>query len=864
MLELRNITKEYTTGNVTVPALKGINLSFRRNEFVSILGQSGSGKTTLLNIVGGLDRYSAGDLVINGKSTKDFKDKDWDTYRNHSVGFIFQSYNLIPHQSVVANVELALTLSGVGKQERRERALDVLKRVGLEDHVYKRPNQLSGGQMQRVAIARALINDPEILLADEPTGALDTETSLQVMALLKEIAQDRLVIMVTHNPELAEEYSTRIINLRDGQVINDNDPFGGEEVDRGSMMAKGQKMFMSFSTALALSFNNLLTKKGRTFLTAFAGSIGIIGIALILSLSTGVQRYISRIEEDTLSSYPIVIEESNLDISMIMEALIGMDEEEVADPEEGQITTQPMMEGVMDTLASKQDSNNLAAFKEFLESGDPRVEEYANAIRYGYSLPLYVYNENGTDGVMQVNPSQVMESLSAGMGQRAPFPGGPAAAFGGGSNDVWQELLDNRQLLQGQYDTLAGRWPEDGNEVVLLVDEQNQVSDYMLYALGLLSQEQLADNFEALLNDEELVQPERKAYTFEDFIGMTFKLVLNSALYEKNGNVWIDQSDSDDYMQEVVENSEDIEVVGIMRPNEEAVTQPTTGAIGYTKGLKEYVMDAVNQSAIVQEQIDNPDTNVFTGLAFPEDQNEEFNFTQLSDEERARMAMLSEEELADLLNTYQENYNATYKANLQRLGSVDPENPTQISLYPKDFESKDELAALIEDYNAQETAAGREENVITYSDLVGTLLNSVTSIINIISYVLIAFVGVSLVVSSIMIGIITYISVLERTKEIGILRSVGASKRDISRVFNAETFIIGLLSGVLGIAITILLNIPISMIIQERTGISGIATLPWEGAVALVLISLALTVLAGLIPSRMASNRDPVEALRSE
>lgn len=862
MLELRSITKEYTTGNVTVQALKGINLNFRRNEFVSILGQSGSGKTTLLNIVGGLDRYTSGDLVINGKSTKDFKDKDWDTYRNHSVGFIFQSYNLIPHQSVVANVELALTLSGVGKQERRQRALDVLKRVGLEDHVHKRPNQLSGGQMQRVAIARALINDPEILLADEPTGALDSETSLQVMALLKEIAQDRLVIMVTHNPELAEEYSTRIINLRDGQVINDNDPFSGQGDGQASLLDKGMKTFMSFRTALALSFNNLLTKKGRTFLTAFAGSIGIIGIALILSLSNGVQRYINRIEEDTLSSYPISIEESNLDIGMIMEALMGLDGEEDAEPQDGQITTQPMMGEVMNTLASKQDSNNLAAFKDFLESGDSRVAEHANAIRYSYSLPIYVYNEQGVDGVTQVNPAQVMDSL--GMAQQQSIGGFQAAFAGGGSNDVWQELLDNRELVEGQYDTLAGRWPQAWNEVVLLVDENNQVSDYMLYALGLLSQERLADNFDAMLNDGELDEPQQPEYTYDDFVGMTFKLVLNSAFYEKNGNVWIDQSDSQEYMEEVVANSEDIEVVGIMRPNAEAVTQPTTGAVGYTNELKEYVMDAVNQAEIVQEQQADPDTNVFTGFAFPEDRREEFNFTQLSDEERARMALLSEEELADLLSTYQENYNTTYEANLERLGAVNPDNPTRISLYPKDFESKDELAALIEDYNAQETAAGREENVITYSDLVGTMMNSVTSIINIISYVLMAFVGVSLVVSSIMIGIITYISVLERTKEIGILRSVGASKKDISRVFNAETFIIGLLSGLLGIAITVLLNIPISMIIQQRTGISGIASLPPAGGALLVLISLVLTVLAGLIPSRMAANRDPVEALRSE
>lgn len=861
MLELKNITKEYTTGDQTVQALNEVNLKFRSNEFVSVLGQSGSGKTTLLNIIGGLDQYTSGDLIINEKSTRDFKEKDWDTYRNHSVGFIFQSYNLIPHQSVLANVELALTLAGVSKQERRQRALDVLGKVGLKDHVNKKPNQMSGGQMQRVAIARALINDPEILLADEPTGALDSETSSQIMNLLKEIASDRLVIMVTHNPELAEEYSTRIIQLLDGSVIDDTNP--AIEIERReSDVLKSKKTFMSFFTALSLSFNNLLTKKGRTLLTAFAGSIGIIGIALILSLSNGVQDYISRIEEDTLSSYPITIEESTLDLGTIVEALSGANSESEGEAPAGYVTSTPVMNDVINTIASKKNSNNLEAFKEYLESGDARIEEYSNAIQYSYNFPINIYNPEGVDGVVQVNPSQVMDAINLGTSQSAgTFQ---SAIGGGGGNNVWDELLDNQELLESQYDTVSGRWPQSHDEVVIMIDEENHVSDYTLYALGLLSLEQLSDNFEAVLNDEEIEDTEMPEYSYEDLLGMQFKLVLNTAFYEKNENLWLDQSDDEEFLKSAVENSEDIKVVGIMKPNAEAVTQPEMGTIGYTSALKEYIIEQVKDAEIVQEQKDNPEINVFTGTEFPENPDQQFDFADLSDEQRANMATLSEEELSDVLNAYQENFNATKEGNLERLGAVNVDKPTSINIYPKDFDSKDGLAGLIEEYNADETAAGREENVITYSDLIATLLSSVTSIINIISYVLIAFVAVSLVVSSIMIGIITYISVLERTKEIGILRSVGASKKDISRVFNAETFIIGLLSGVLGIGITILANIPISMIIQDRTGISNISSLPPLGGVALILISLVLTVIAGLIPSRVAANKDPVEALRTE
>lgn len=868
MLELKNITKEYRTGDQVVQALKGINLKFRSNEFVSILGQSGSGKTTLLNIIGGLDRYTEGDLLINDRSTKEYKDRDWDTYRNHSVGFIFQSYNLIPHQSVLSNVELALTLSGVSKDERRERAREVLEKVGLKDHVTKRPSQLSGGQMQRVAIARALINDPEILLADEPTGALDSETSLQIMALLQEIAADRLVIMVTHNPQLAEDYSTRIIKVLDGEIISDSNPASEIEI-RDSKILKNDKTFMSFFTALSLSFNNLLTKKGRTLLTAFAGSIGIIGIALIMSLSNGVQNYIARIEEDTLSSYPLTIEESTLDMGMIMGALMGVNTEELDEVEEGEVAGTPIMTDVLATLASRKDSNNLTAFKEFLEE-DAAVQENINAIQYSYNIPINIFNENGVDGVVQVNPSNVMNAIGMGQAMDAQTSNPLQSAMGGGGMmgasgvDSWKELLNNQELLESQYDTVSGRWPESFNEVILIVDENNRVSDYMLYSLGLLSQEELSESFQSILEGKDYELSDIPTYSNEELLGMTFKLVLNTDLYEKENNLWANRSDDQAFVDEVVANGEDMEIVGIMRPNPEAVTTGETGSIGYTSLLKEHIMQAVNGSEIVEEQINNPEINVFTGLEFPENANEEFDFAALSDEERAYMATLSEVELAELLNIYQDNFSATYESNLATLAAVDEEKPSAINLYAKDFETKDNLEAIISDYNTRETDAGRDENVITYSDLVGTIMSSVTSIINIISYVLIAFVGVSLVVSSIMIGIITYISVLERTKEIGILRSVGASKRDISRVFNAETFIIGLFSGLLGIGITALLNIPISVIIKNMTGISGIASLPIEGAAFLVLVSLVLTVIAGLIPARMAAKKDPVEALRSE
>jgi len=862
MLELKNIKKEYVTGEEKVMALKGISMRFRENEFVSILGPSGCGKTTMLNIIGGLDQYTSGDLIINGRTTKDFKDRDWDTYRNHSIGFVFQSYNLIPHQTVLSNVELALTLSGVSKDERRQRAIQVLEEVGLEDQIYKKPNQMSGGQMQRVAIARALINNPDILLADEPTGALDSTTSVQIMELLKVIAKDKLVIMVTHNPELAKEYSTRIIRLKDGETIDDSDPVKGELLGASVQDGDVKKTFMSFFTALSLSLNNLITKKGRTILTAFAGSIGIIGIALIMSLSNGVKDYISKVEEDTLSSYPITIEDSSLDMSAMIGAMSGASETD-ASVEEGMIRSSAMMNDLLETLSTKQSSNNLEAFKAYLESGESIIPDVSSAIQYGYNLNINIYNENAEQGIVQVNPNQIMDKI--GFSNMMSSEGSSSFMSGGlMSYDVWEELLDNQALLETQYDVVTGQWPTAYNEVVLMVDEKNTISDYTLYSLGLLNQDDLAQNVAALFRGEAVTTKETKSYTYDELVGMTFKLILNTDYFVKENGIWVDNSTDEEGLKEIVANGKDIKVVGIIRPNEEAVTTSTTGAIGYTSALKEYIINAINESEIAKEQIGNPEINVFTGMKFPETTAAEFDYNALTEEEKAYMATLSEEEMAEMLAAYQSNSGASYESNKAILGIVNLDNPSSINIYPKNFEAKETIEDDITAYNDKQTANGYEENVITYSDLVGVMMRSITSIIDIISYVLMAFVSVSLIVSSIMIGIITYISVLERTKEIGILRSIGASKKDISRVFNAETFIIGLFSGTLGIIITLLLNIPINMIVKSAVGVSGISSLPGSGGLGLILISLGLTVVAGLIPSKMASKRDPVEALRSE
>ncbi len=866
MLKLTNITKNYLSGDNEVQALKGISVEFRQNEFVSILGHSGCGKTTMLNIIGGLDRYTSGDLSIKNKSTKEFKDRDWDTYRNHSVGFVFQNYNLITHQSVLANVELALTLSGVSKSERRERAKKVLKKVGLEDQMNKKPNQLSGGQMQRVAIARALINDPEILLADEPTGALDSSTSVQIMELLKEIADDKLVIMVTHNPELAEKYSTRIIRLLDGKIVDDSNPYDGKEKEEYDDKNKGKKTHMSFFTALTLSLNNLMTKKGRTLLTAFAGSIGIIGIALILSLSNGVQEYIDKVQEDTLSTYPLTVQEKTIDMTSMMTELMNV-EDESKEIEDGKIYSKNIMSSMLSILSSEVQTNNLKAFKEYIESDSSRMKEYANAIQYSYNLNLNLYRKMEDNTYLQVNPNQIFNAI--GMGSMIEAQSSSPlmdTSMMVSQYNVWSEMLDNKELLQSQYDVIAGRWPQAFNEVVLIVGKNNEISEYTLYSLGMKDQAELAKKMMALQKGENIENEEdTTTYTYDDFLNLSFKLLLNTDYYQKNNGVWVNKSTDNTYMQELLNNSEDIKIVGIIRPNEDVVATSISGSIGYTSDLKEYVINKINETEIATEQRANPEINVLTGLPFTSGTiNEQFDYNNLSAEQKAYMQTLSSEELAELMATYTNNSNATYETNLQNLGIVDLESPSAINIYPKDFESKDEISNIIEEYNKKQRDNGTEENVINYTDIVGIMMDSVSTIINVISYILIAFVAISLIVSSIMIGIITYISVLERTKEIGILRSIGASKKDITRVFNAETFIVGIAAGLLGIGVTVLLIIPTNIIINSVAQISNAAKLPVNGAIILVIISVVLTMIAGLIPSRLAAKKDPVEALRTE
>lgn len=858
MLELKQIIKDYDSGNEVVHALRGITLSFRENEFVSILGQSGCGKTTLLNIVGGLDHYTSGDLVINGKSTKDFTDRDWDEYRNHSIGFVFQSYNLIPHQNVLSNVELALTLSGVSKEERRQRARAVLEKVGLGDQLYKKPSQMSGGQMQRVAIARALVNDPDILLADEPTGALDSATSVQIMELLKEIAKDKLVIMVTHNPQLADAYSTRIIRLLDGAIVDDSDPFDAAALEEKKEGVRKGRPSMSFVTALSLSLNNLMTKKARTFLTAFAGSIGIIGIALILSLSNGVQTYIDSVERDTLSSYPITIEDSSMDMSVMMETMMGLNDEADTHADDN-IYSKAMIKDILETMSDKMENNNLQAFKDYLESEDSTIDDHAKAIEYSYDLQMNVYNTNSDAGLVQVSPNQLLDDLGfSTMTQLSEsFMGSNASS----QNEVWNKLPESETLREEEYDLIEGHWPSAYNEVVLAVDENREITDYALYALGLMDPQEVVDSFESLQEGGEVSLSDPTSYTPQELLGMEFQLVLSSDLYRNVNGIWIDMSEDEDFVQEAADNGETMRVVGIITPSEGS-SKREVGGIYYTSALEEHVIEQAEASEIVKEQREHPDINVFTQTAFGED--EEFDITTLTPQQQMQFASMSQQELAQYMADYSENRNATYEGNLERLGVVDLDTPSSISIYANTFEDKEMISQLIEDYNLTQQENGDDTNVITYNDIVGTMMESVTSIIDMISYVLMAFVSVSLIVSSIMIGIITYISVLERTKEIGILRAIGASKKDISHVFNAEAFIIGLISGLLGIIVTLILDLPISMIVEHLTGVANIAMLPVAGGVILVLISLALTTIAGLIPSRIASKKDPVEALRSE
>ena len=860
MLRCENIIKDYPTSEEVVHALKGVSLTFRNSEFVSILGQSGCGKTTFLNIIGGLDHYTSGDLIINGKSTRNYKDKDWDTYRNHKIGFVFQSYNLIPHQSVLSNVELALTLSGVGKEERKKRAIEALTKVGLKDQIYKKPTQLSGGQMQRVAIARAIVNNPDIILADEPTGALDSSTSIQIMEILKEISKDKLVIMVTHNPELAQKYSSRIIRLSDGEVISDSNPYNEFEELNNSQIDK--KTNMSFKTALSLSLNNLMTKKARTILVSFAGSIGIIGIALILSLSNGVQSYIDSVESDTMTAYPIQIQSTTMDMTSMMEAMAGKEESSNEKREDNQIYTRSFVNDVLESIASSK-QNNLEELKKYIESEQGKeLRENTRAIEYSYGLNLNVYNEDTDSGLIQVSPNGLIDKLGMSdmVDLRSQFMAGTSDA-----NEVWLQLPDSNTLKESEFELLEGSWPQNYNEVVIGVDSDNNITDYALYSLGLLNQDEVVDSYNKILqgdSNEIETTKNKKSYSYEELMNSKFKLVFNCDLFEKVNGIWIDQSDNEDYIKNVVKNAQEVKVVGIIRQKDNTMSSGMLGGIYYSSKMSDYVIEQCENSQIVKEQKENKDINIFTGNSFKS--NEKLDFSSLTPQQQMQFASMSQEEMMAYMQTYNDNMNASYESNLKKMGVVNLDSPSQISLYAKDFDSKEALADCIEDYNDLQEENGNSNNVISYSDMVGMMISSVSSVVNMISYVLIGFVSISLVVSSIMIGIITYISVLERTKEIGILRSIGASKKDVSRVFNAETFIIGLTSGCMGIIITILLNIPISTIVASKTGVEHIAKLPWQGAIILILISLVLTLIAGLIPSKYASKKDPVEALRTE
>ncbi len=895
MLELNDIKKDYVSGSTTVSALKGINLRFRDCEFVSILGQSGCGKTTMLNIIGGLDKYTSGDLKINGVSTKNYKDRDWDFYRNNSIGFVFQSYNLIPHQTVLSNVELALTLSGVSKAERKKRAIEALEKVGLGEQIHKKPNQMSGGQMQRVAIARALVNNPDILLADEPTGALDTETSIQIMELLKEISKDRLIIMVTHNPELAKDYSTRIVRLLDGVITDDSNPYSLEDMEADirakeavkvkisekkiKKSGKKQKTSMSFFTALSLSFNNLMTKKTRTILTAFAGSIGIIGIAMILSISNGIQLYIDRVQRDTLSSYPITLQAEAIDISSMVSSMTGnSDSEEHED--KSKIYSNDIMGDMINTMVKEVKSNNLSEFKKYIENGSSDIKSYVSDIQYSYDVPLNIYMKDTSNGVEQLNPGTMFDSIYGEGATSASSSMSSGMGMGMFSNSsVWNQLLGNQQVLDEQYDILAGHWPENFNEVVLVADKNNEVDDYTLYSLGLKDPEEVRTLFKKMMVGESYETEKDISYTFDEILDTEFKLVMPTDMYKYNDvtGTWDDYSKDDKYMTNVVNNGTDIKVCGIIRPNDDAVSTSLSSGIGYTAKLTEYIIEEVKNSEIAKAQLADTSVDVFTGVPFDNDRNTEITMDDvnaymatLSPEESAQMQAMtsgmSDDQILQLFSASLKarTTDATLDSNKSKLGITDLDTPSQIDIYATDFDSKEKVQNIIKDYNKLQQDDGKEENVINYTDYVGIMMSSVSTIINAISYVLIAFVAISLIVSSIMIGIITYISVLERTKEIGVLRSIGASKKDVSRIFNAETLIEGFVSGALGIVVTLLLCIPANALIKHLTDISNVAQLPIAGGVILIIISMFLTFIAGLIPAKLAAKKDPVVALRSE
>lgn len=1047
MLQLRNIRKAYTTGSFTQTALDDVSISFRDSEFVAILGPSGSGKTTLLNIIGGLDHYDTGDLVIDGISTKEYKDRDWDTFRNNRIGFVFQAYNLIPHQTILANVELALTLSGVSRAERRARALDALRKVGLGDHVDKKPSQLSGGQMQRVAIARALINDPEILLADEPTGALDSKTSVQIMDLLTEIANDRLVIMVTHNPELAEQYATRIVNLADGVIRSDSNPFDPAPEDIRASKKQVRRTSMSFLTALSLSWNNLLTKKGRTLMTAFAGSIGIIGIAAILSLANGVNSYIANVEEETLSEYPLSIEDQGFDMTSLMTMGMGgqggssgspsdegsngggkTESSSSGDATGGTVSESKMVTGMFGSIGS----NDLASLKEYLDNGDSGIDQYVNSIEYGYNITPQLFSSDTEDGARQVNPDKSFSSI--GLGSATSTNGIMSSMM---STNIFYEMPSDPDLYQDQYDVVAGTWPQSYNDIVLVLTPNGKVSDFMLYTMGLRDHSELDDMVRAFANEEEVTAPDDyMTLTYDQLMDVTFKLVAATDYYQYDSDyhVWKNKSDDADYMRDLVNSGEDVHICGIVKAKAGAkITSLQTGFY-YTSDMVSHIIDEAADSQIVKDQLADSATNVFTGKSFVEEADAEdssfdmsslftidgnklqaafqidpdalsvdmssldlsgtasdlpaapemdppefqvsgkptinkeaaaalmatvekdyfayyseqvqqgkpapsFNeyfvteraqklvgdalpgiidtsemqaelaqkiqaylqaamssymnqvvsamqtqmqaaMTQVMGQLSTNMATamhvdesafadafqmnMDEQELTELMMSLMSSETTSFDGNLNKLGYADYTKPASIDIYPKDFESKQSVIDILDGYNDKMKAEGEDDKAVSYTDIVGALMSSVTTIVNMISYVLVAFVAISLVVSSIMIGVITYISVLERKKEIGILRSIGASKGDIGRVFNAETVIVGLVAGLIGIGVTALGCIPANAIVYALFDVPNVAILPWQAAVILVAISVFLTFLSGLIPSSAASRKDPVEALRSE
>lgn len=920
MLQLKNIVKSYTVGELTQVALKGISLNFRENEFVSILGQSGSGKTTMLNIIGGLDRYDSGDLVINGVSTKKYRDVDWDAYRNTSIGFVFQSYNLIPHQNVLSNVEMALTLSGVSRKERRKRAVEVLNKVGLQDHIHKKPNQLSGGQMQRVAIARALINNPDILLADEPTGALDTETSIQIMNLLKQIAEEKLVIMVTHNPELAEVYSTRIVNLKDGQITSDTNPFDVPEGSVEEKLTKNQKrVSMSFWTSLGLSFANLRTKIGRTILTSFAGSIGIIGIALILALSTGMNQYITRVQKETMTSYPITISSQTIDATSIMQLrtqMMGLSSQKETKEDDDKVHTDYQSLKQSDAVTNNLIQNNLAEFKKYLDNPASEIHQYVgeNGIIYSYNVNFDVYAQNPNQQLINTNIELDGGNENSNRPRMFNF------ANMGVNNQSAKNFSEMVAGTNGQpissvvidsYDMVAGYWPTGYNEVVIVLNENNSIPVQSMYQLGFITKEQYTSAKNQLANKQD---GEDFTLSYEDMLQKTFYLVPSSDNYVKNENGSYSQIKNPEYDTDGLMNkSIPLKVTGIIRPKEDAKNATINTVVAYTNLLTNYVIDRANESAIVQAQKNTPEINVLNGVHFNATTDEEKiqdtkeYLLNLSEDEKVNMYQLilyydgksQNQEINEDSNSFDmnalsklsmnpqsgisgmlENYlndspNTTtllaiyndyiggksLEKNLASFGAVSYESPSSISIYADSFENKDAIGKVIENYN---NTVG-EDSKISYTDYVALMTSSLTTIINGISYVLIAFVAVSLIVSSIMIGIITYISVMERTKEIGILRALGASKKNISQLFNAETFIIGIFSGIIGIGITLLLLIPINNVIQTVSKIEDLsAVLPLESAGILILISIIITVIGGLIPSRSAAKKDPVEALRTE